>query len=250
MRGPRARRWWSGNKIVVFGGRTGGKVEADVKQTEVFDGKSWHDAPAIPFPGDHLGAVTDGTYAYAIGGRNLKSSENNNHLQRFDPATNTWTQLTPLPVANSDMGAVYVNGQIVTFGGENAFSVFNTVRSYNVAAKSWSTLANMAQARHGMGGAVVGNTIYAVDGASLPGHAGSTRTLQTFVPPVPAAARSVRLVLGAGTHLDVPGAAAARGGAEPEPDLAGRRLDRLQWGSSRPGNQPDAGIRHGAPCVE
>ena len=174
-----------GNKIVVFGGRTGGKVEADVKQTEVFDGKSWHDAPAIPFPGDHLGAVTDGTYAYAIGGRTLKSSDNNNHLQRFDPATNTWTQLTPLPVANSDMGAVYVNGQIVTFGGENAFSVFNTVRSYNVAAKSWSTLANMAQARHGMGAAVVGNTIYAITGASLPGHAGSTRTLQTFVPPVP-----------------------------------------------------------------
>jgi non-specific serine/threonine protein kinase len=27
-----------GNKIVVFGGRTGGKVEAEVKPTEVFDG--------------------------------------------------------------------------------------------------------------------------------------------------------------------------------------------------------------------
>jgi non-specific serine/threonine protein kinase len=176
-----------GNKIVVFGGRTGGKVEQEVPQTEVFDGKSWHEAPAIPFPGDHLGAVTDGTYAYAVGGRTLKSSDNNNHLQRFDPATNKWAQLTPLPVANSDMGAVYLNGQIVTFGGENAFSVFNTVRSYNVATKSWSTLPNMAQARHGMGAAVVGNTIYSIDGAKLPGHAGSTQTLQTFVPPVPAA---------------------------------------------------------------
>src|SRR5436190_6933592 len=30
-----------GNKIVVFGGRTGGKVEEEVKPTEVFDGKSW-----------------------------------------------------------------------------------------------------------------------------------------------------------------------------------------------------------------
>jgi hypothetical protein len=155
-----------GNKIVVFGGRTGGKVEADVKPTEVFDGKSWHDAASIPLPGDHLGAVTDGTYAYAIGGRNLKSSANNNHLQRFDPVTGQWTQLTPLPVANSDMGAVYVDGQIVTFGGENAFSVFNTVRSYNLATKAWSTLPNMAQARHGMGAAVVGTSIYDIDGAS------------------------------------------------------------------------------------
>jgi N-acetylneuraminic acid mutarotase len=167
-----------GNKIVVFGGRTGGKVEAEVKQTEVFDGKSWHDAANIPFPGDHLGGVSDGTYAYAVGGRTLKSSDNNSHLQRFDPATGQWTQLTPLPVANSDMGAVYVDGQIVTFGGENAFSVFNTVRDYNIATKSWSTLANMAQARHGMGAAVFGNSIYSIDGASLPGHAGSTRTLQ------------------------------------------------------------------------
>ena len=167
-----------GNKLVVFGGRTGGQVVGDVKQTEVFDGKSWHDAASIPFPGDHLGAVSDGTYAYAIGGRNLKSSANNNHLQRFDPATGQWTQLTPLPVANSDMGAVYVDGQIVTFGGENAFSVFNTVRSYNLATKTWTTLAPLAQARHGMGAAVVGNTIYAIDGASLPGHSGSTRTLQ------------------------------------------------------------------------
>ena len=80
----------------------------------------------------------------------------------------------------------YVGGQLITFGGENAFSVFNTVRSYNLATNTWSTLPPLAEARHGMGAAVVGNTIYAIDGASLPGHAGSTRTLQTFVPPVPA----------------------------------------------------------------
>ena len=99
---------------------------------------------------------------------------------RLDPATNTWTQLPALPVANSDMGAVYVGGQIVTFGGENAFSVFSTVRAYNLATRTWSTLPNMAQARHGMGAAVVGKAIYAIDGAQLPGHAGSTRTLQVL----------------------------------------------------------------------
>jgi len=167
-----------GNKLVVFGGRTGGRVEAEVKQTEVFNGKSWKDAADIPVPGDHLGAVSDGTYAYAIGGRTLKASENHNAMQRFDPATGKWTPLTPLPAANSDMGAVYVDGQIVTFGGENGLTVFKTVRAYNLATKTWSTLPNMAQPVHGMGAAVVGNTIYSIDGASLPGHAGSTRAVQ------------------------------------------------------------------------
>ena len=76
------------------------------------------------------------------------------------------------------MGAAYVDGQIVTFGGENGLTVFGNVRAYNLAAKTWSTLPNMAEPRHGMGVAVVGKTIYAIDGASQPGHNGSTRTLQ------------------------------------------------------------------------
>jgi Protein kinase domain/Kelch motif len=167
-----------GNKIVVVGGRTGGKDEQEVKTTEIYNGKSWHDARNIPVPGDHLAAVTDGTYLYAIGGRKLQPSANHRAVQRFDPATNQWTQLTPLPVANSDMGAAYVSGRLITFGGENGLSVFSTVRAYDLATKTWSTLPSLAKPRHGMGVAVIGKTIYAIDGASLPSHAGSTRTLQ------------------------------------------------------------------------
>jgi hypothetical protein len=167
-----------GNKIVVVGGRTGGRSVQEVKPTEVFDGKGWHDATDIPVPGDHLAAVSDGKYLYAIGGRTLVASANHKAVQRFDPATGKWAQLPPLPVANSDMGAAYVGGQLITFGGENAFSVFRTAQSFNLATKTWSTLPNLAEPRHGMGVAVVGKTVYAIDGASQPGHNGSTRTLQ------------------------------------------------------------------------
>ena len=66
------------NEIVVVGGRSGGQHPGEVKQTEIFNGKSWHDAASIPVPGDHLAAVTDGTYVYALGGRTLKPSANNN----------------------------------------------------------------------------------------------------------------------------------------------------------------------------
>ena len=158
-----------GKLIVVAGGRTGGKAEQEVKPTEIYNGKSWQDAPAIPVPGDHLAAVTDGTYLYVIGGRTLSPSANHNAVQRFDPATGQWTQLTPLPVADSDLGAAYVSGQLITFGGENVLSVFRTVRAYNLATKAWSTLPNLAEARHGMGVAVIGNTIYAIDGQPRPG---------------------------------------------------------------------------------
>jgi non-specific serine/threonine protein kinase len=167
-----------GNQIVVVGGRTGGQHPGDVKQTEIFNGKSWHDAANIPVPGDHLSAVTDGRYLYALGGRTLEPTANHNAVQRFDPASNQWTQLTPMPVANSDMGAVYLGGELITFGGENGLTVYGTTRAYNLATNTWSTLPSLHDARHGMGVAVIGNTIYAMDGASQPGHAGSTRTLQ------------------------------------------------------------------------
>jgi non-specific serine/threonine protein kinase len=167
-----------GDQIVVVGGRTGGKTETEVKTTEIYNGKSWHDAPDIPVPGDHLAGVTDGTYLYAIGGRALSVSDNHNALQRFNPATGQWTQLTPLPVADSDFGAAYMGGQLVTFGGENLFSVFRTARAYNLATKKWSTLQSLPVARHGMGVAVLGQTIYAIDGAAEPGHDGSTSTME------------------------------------------------------------------------
>ena len=167
-----------GDQIVVAGGRTGGKTQTEVTTTEIYNGKSWHDAPDIPVPGDHLAGVTDGTYLYAIGGRALSVSDNHNALQRFNPATGQWTQLTPLPVADSDLGAAYMGGQLITFGGENLFSVFRTARAYNLATKKWSTLQSLPVARHGMGVAVLGQTIYAIDGAAEPGHDGSTSTME------------------------------------------------------------------------
>jgi non-specific serine/threonine protein kinase len=172
-----------GGKIVVVGGRTGGRSEQVVSQTEVYDGKTWTDAAAIPVPGDHVAATTDGTYLYAVGGRRLTPSANTKAVQRFDPATGQWTQLPPLPTADSDLGAAIIGGQLITFGGENLFTVFGTVRAYNLATKTWSTLPSLAQPRHGMGVAVIRNTLYAIDGASEPGHHGSSHIMQTFAVP-------------------------------------------------------------------
>ncbi|MBH0121855.1 hypothetical protein I0Q12_20975, partial [Rhodococcus sp. CX] len=41
----------------------------------------------LPTPREHLAGATDGTYAYAIGGRNLSSDKNTAALERYDPAT-------------------------------------------------------------------------------------------------------------------------------------------------------------------
>jgi N-acetylneuraminic acid mutarotase len=168
-----------GNKIVVAGGRTGdpGKL---VGPTEVYDGTSWRDTTAIPIPGDHLGAASDGKYLYAVGGQKLTSADITAAVQRFNPATGRWTTPTHLQTAATNVGAAVIGGRLITFGGENLGGVFNTVRAYNLATTTWSDLPSLHDARHGMGVAVIGHALYAVGGAGKPGHHDSTRTLQVL----------------------------------------------------------------------
>jgi N-acetylneuraminic acid mutarotase len=169
-----------GNKIVVVGGRTAGTSAAEVIPTEVFDGTSWHDAAGIPVPGDHLAAASDGTYLYAVGGRRLEVTSNTAAVQRFDPNANRWVQLKAAPGKVSDAGAAIVGGRLIVAGGESIGTVFNTVWSYDLASSTWSTLPNLPAPRHGLAVAAIGNTLYAIDGASQPGHNASTPTVQTL----------------------------------------------------------------------
>ena len=169
-----------GNDIVVVGGRTGTSSAQPVTTTEIYDGTSWHDAKPIPVPGNHLAAASDGTYLYAVGGHQITETSITAALQRFDPATGQWTQLPPMPAAASGLGAVIVGGQLITVGGDNALSVFNTVRAYNLTTKKWSTLPPLTEPRTGLGVAYYNNILYAVDGASRPGHVASTNTVQTL----------------------------------------------------------------------
>jgi N-acetylneuraminic acid mutarotase len=168
-----------GNKIVVAGGRTGDPGKP-VTATEVFNGTSWHDSTAIPVPADHLAAASDGTYLYAVGGDKLSPSNDVAAVQRFDPATGTWAQLPPMRTGASGAGAAVVDGQLITFGGENLGTVFSTVQELNLATKTWASLPNLPKARHGMGVAVIGTTIYAVDGAAQTGHNASSPTVQAL----------------------------------------------------------------------
>jgi non-specific serine/threonine protein kinase len=166
-----------GNKIVVVGGRTGASQQL-VKPTEIYDGTSWHNAAAIPVPGNHLAAASDGTYLYAVGGHQISETSATAAVQRFDPATGKWIQLPRMPSPASGLGAVVVGDRLITVGGDNGLTVFNTVRAYNLVTKAWSILPSLPQARTGLAVTAYRNILYAIDGAAQPGHIASTNTVQ------------------------------------------------------------------------
>ncbi len=166
-----------GDKIVVMGGQANDQL---VAPTEVFDGTRWTDAAPIPTPREHMSAAGDGTYAYAVGGRNLSSDKNSAAFERFDPATGAWQTMQNMPTPRGGVAATYIDGRIVAAGGEEPTRVLPTVEAYDIATGVWSTLPDMPVPRHGIALATVGNSIYAVGGAQRPTHQQSAATVEAL----------------------------------------------------------------------
>lgn len=167
----------AGDKLVVVGGQNAKQL---VPQTEVFDGSSWTDAPDMPTAREHLAAVSDGTYVYAIGGRFLSADKNSAALERFDPVSGSWTRLVGMPTPRGSYGATYIDGRIVVVGGEEPTMVLNVVEMYEIADGKWTTLAPMPTARHAEVVATVGNTVYCIGGANRPTHEGPIATVEAL----------------------------------------------------------------------
>lgn len=166
-----------GDKLVVAGGQNAKQL---VPQTEVFDGSSWHDADNMPTPREHLAAVSDGTYIYAVGGRFLSSDKNSAAFERFDPQAGTWTKLVDMPIPRGSFGATFIDGRIVAVGGEEPTRVLGVAEMYDIADGKWSTLPAMPTPRHAEAVATVGNTVYCIGGANRPTHEGAVATVEAL----------------------------------------------------------------------
>ena len=111
---------------------------------------------------------------HVIGGRsNLDYSRNlddNEEGSGFD----SWDPAVPLPTARSGLAAAPfdlpgVGYQIYVFGGEGPEATLDTVEVYDRHKDTWSTAQPMPTARHGLGAAVVGDTIYVIGGGETSG---------------------------------------------------------------------------------
>ena len=165
------------DKLVVVGGQDDKQL---VAPTEVFDGQSWTQAADLPTPREHLAAVSDGEYLYAIGGRALSSDENSSALERFDPESGKWEELADMPTARGSYGAAFVDGRIVAVGGEEPTRVLATVEMYDTSNGKWSTAAPINTPVHGQAVAAVGSTVYCIGGADRPTHEGPVAVVEAL----------------------------------------------------------------------
>lgn len=166
-----------GDRLVAVGGQNAKQL---VGQTEVFDGSSWHDAADMPTPREHLAAVSDGTYVYAVGGRFLSADKNSAAFERFDPQSGSWTKLVDMPTPRGSYGAAFIDGRILAVGGEEPTRVLGVAEMYDIANGTWSALPPMPTPRHAEAVATVGNTVYCIGGANRPTHEGPVATVEAL----------------------------------------------------------------------
>jgi N-acetylneuraminic acid mutarotase len=143
-------------------------ISADVPSTC----SAWLVRTPFPAPWAYgVAATSDGTYAYVAGGYSYDIDMTLNVFRRFDPVSNTWTVLAPMPDAVFTASAVYspINNKVYVFGGEGPFNVVSrATRIYDIASNTWSLGTFMPDRRSQMASGYYNGKIYLIGGYGFP----------------------------------------------------------------------------------
>jgi N-acetylneuraminic acid mutarotase len=167
-----------GRELHYFGGSDANRADAADHWALDLDNAAagWSARARLPVARNHVGGVAVGGKLYAVGGQQGQNDDSvfRSELDVYDPATNAWTTLAPLPNpprSHITNGTMVWNGQILTFGGEtNGHQVITNVSSYNPATNTWTTPSNLPAGRlSGVADLLSPNTVIFAGGSSSTG---------------------------------------------------------------------------------
>jgi non-specific serine/threonine protein kinase len=185
---PRTRRWRRlpsaptpraahaaavvGQRLYVAGGAndTG---SLDTLEVYDFARRRWRRGPSFPGPArNHTTGVASGEHFYVLAGRD---AENLAAVERYDPRRRRWQRLPDMRTPRGGIASARLrDGRIVVFGGEDFGSGTSTIAEvelFDPRTRRWRRLPDMRTPRHGLGGAALGNRVFAVEGGPAAGLA-------------------------------------------------------------------------------
>lgn len=179
---------YADGRIHVVGGAVGKMDNTNKGESFDLSTKKWtriRNRPRGPILGP--GAAAFDGRVYIIGGaeRGLGPKGITNAVSIYDPATDKWSDVEPMPTARYLLRAVELDGQIYAVGGAVAdgqpFS--DALERYDPAADTWSKLHPMSVGRGNPGVAAVDGQIFAVGGAGgVLGSAAPRKTVEQYDP--------------------------------------------------------------------
>jgi large repetitive protein len=163
-------------KIYLVGGRGyQGATLVDLSDLEVLDPttNAWHSAAAMPTARGSLAFVADptGGMIYAIGGWNSNKMNPSGKNEAYNPATNTWQELSRLPTPRMLAGAGLLNGKIYILGGSTNRVMYSAVEAFDIAAGTWSARMALPTVRPNASAVTYEGTLFVTAGNVCQGSA-------------------------------------------------------------------------------
>jgi N-acetylneuraminic acid mutarotase len=167
-----------GERLYVAGGAN---ESGSLRSLEIYNlaRHRWTRGPSFTGPArNHTTGVASGGRFYVLAGRD---SANLAAAERYNPRRRSWQRLPDLRTPRGGIASVRLrDGRIVVFGGEElgtGGSTIAEVELFDPRTGRWRALPEMRTPRHGLGGAALGNRVFALEGGPQPGFAFS-KTLE------------------------------------------------------------------------
>ncbi len=133
--------------------------------------RRWLEAAPLPVGRGHLSGVALGGYAYAIGGaiRHDPYQIDIADVHRYDPSSDSWTTVAPLPFARShaEPSTFVRDGRILVIGGRSrptGTEASASVTEYDPATNRWTGLAPLPRGRVAPIAALIGDRVLVAAG--------------------------------------------------------------------------------------
>jgi N-acetylneuraminic acid mutarotase len=167
-----------GDATVLYDNRGLYNPQGVVTANEAYDPDtdSWTIKSPMPTARDHLSAATIDEKILVIGGRQPEIGplfKDVNVNEMYDPLSDSWVSLKPLPTNRSGSAAASVDGNVYVFGGESTKRTFSNNEKYNPKTDLWSQEPSIPTPRHGLAAVVVDYKVYLIAGGPKPGGSGS-----------------------------------------------------------------------------
>jgi len=108
--------------------------------------------------------VIDGKI-YAVGGFSGGFPRWKDVLERYDPDSDSWTTLEPMPTPRDGLSAEVIDGKLYAIGGRDSDNNdLDVVRVYDPDSDSWTTRTPMSNARKKFATGVIDGEIYVAGG--------------------------------------------------------------------------------------
>jgi hypothetical protein len=165
-------------RVYAFGGNGGSTSDPQgdtgnlLNSAEAYDPSAgkWQGVPALPTRRAGMAAVGDtgpegNGDVYVIGGWDGIGDGYLADNLRYDPSTNSWTTMAPMPTPREFASAVLgSDGDIYVIGGMNDSGPLSTVEVYDPSSNSWTTGPALNTAEYGGSAAAVANRIFVFGG--------------------------------------------------------------------------------------